>query len=55
MRKAFKSSTVQNQQVVSKDSTPNSVAEMHSNSDRPPPLSVLTAYRCCMPCKNYNI
>lgn len=55
LRKAFKSSTVQHQQVLSKDSTPNSVAEMHSNSDRPPPLSTLTAYRCCMPCKNYRI
>ncbi|XP_044077537.1 wiskott-Aldrich syndrome protein family member 3 isoform X2 [Siniperca chuatsi] len=45
MRKAFKSSTVQDQQVLSKSSTPNSVAEMHNSSDRPPPLSTLTAYR----------
>uniref|UniRef100_A0A8D0AGT3 Wiskott-Aldrich syndrome protein family member n=1 Tax=Sander lucioperca TaxID=283035 RepID=A0A8D0AGT3_SANLU len=45
MRKAFKSSTVQDQQVLSKDSTPNSVAEMYNSSDRPPPLSTLTAYR----------
>ncbi|XP_074467810.1 actin-binding protein WASF3 [Sebastes fasciatus] len=45
MRKAFKGSTVQDQQVLSKGSTPNSVAEMHNSSDRPPPLSTLTAYR----------
>lgn len=55
MRKAFKSSTIQDQQVLSKGSTPNSVAEMHNRSDRPPPLSTLTAYRYCTPCKNYNI
>ncbi|XP_010898151.1 wiskott-Aldrich syndrome protein family member 3 [Esox lucius] len=45
MRKAFKSSTVQDQQVVSKSSMPNPLAEMYSTSDRPPPLSVLSAYR----------
>ncbi|XP_068457135.1 actin-binding protein WASF3 [Clinocottus analis] len=45
LKKAFKSSTVQDQQVLSKESTPNSVAEMHDSSDRPPPLSDLTAYR----------
>ncbi|XP_034406495.1 wiskott-Aldrich syndrome protein family member 3 [Cyclopterus lumpus] len=45
LRKAFKSSTVQDQQVLSKDSTPSSVAEMHNSSDRPPPLGDLTAYR----------
>lgn len=55
MRKAFKGSTVQDQQVLSKGSTPNSVAEMHNSSDRPPPLSTLTAYRYCMCYKNYNI
>lgn len=45
MRKAFKSSTVQDQQVLSRDSTPGSLAEMHSSSDGPPPLSTLTAFR----------
>ncbi|CAK6953785.1 actin-binding protein WASF3-like [Scomber scombrus] len=45
MRKAFKSSTIQNQQVLSKGSTPNSVSDMYNSSDRPPPLSTLTAYR----------
>ncbi|XP_056141152.1 actin-binding protein WASF3 [Lampris incognitus] len=45
MRKAFKSSTVQNQQVVSGGSMPKPVAEMHNQSDKPPPLSALTAYR----------
>lgn len=52
MRKAFKSSTVQDQQVLSKGSTPNSVAEMRNSSDRPPPLGTLTAYRYCMRSKN---
>lgn len=51
MRKAFKSCTVQDQQVLSKGSTPNSVAEMRNSSDRPPPLSTLTAYRYCTHCK----
>lgn len=45
MRKAFKSSTFQDQQVLSKDSASNSVAELYDGCDRPPPLSNLTAYR----------
>ncbi|XP_076024964.1 actin-binding protein WASF3-like [Genypterus blacodes] len=45
MRKAFKGSVVQEQQVLSKISTPNSVAEMYNSSDKPPPLSTLTSYR----------
>ncbi|XP_069569384.1 actin-binding protein WASF3 [Brachyistius frenatus] len=45
MRKAFKSSTAQDQQVLSKGSTPSSVADMHKGSDRPPPLSTLSKYR----------
>ncbi|XP_054612063.1 actin-binding protein WASF3 isoform X1 [Dunckerocampus dactyliophorus] len=45
LRKAFKSSTIQDQQVLSKGSTPSSVAEMYDSSDQPPPLSDLTAYR----------
>lgn len=50
MRKAFKSSTIQNQKVLSKGSTPSSVSDLYNNSDRPPPLSTLTAYRYCMCC-----
>ncbi|XP_051543353.1 wiskott-Aldrich syndrome protein family member 3b [Myxocyprinus asiaticus] len=45
MRKAFKSSTVQDQQVVSKSSVPNPVTEMYNLSDKPPPLNILTPYR----------
>nr|XP_015196756.1 PREDICTED: wiskott-Aldrich syndrome protein family member 3 [Lepisosteus oculatus] len=45
MRKAFKSSTVQDQQVVSNNSIPNPVQEMYNLSDKPPPLSILTPYR----------
>lgn len=45
MRKAFKSSTVQDQQVLSTDSASNSVAELYNSCDRPPPLSTLSAYR----------
>ncbi|XP_071384969.1 actin-binding protein WASF3-like [Centroberyx affinis] len=45
MRKAFKSSTIQDQQVVSKNSSPNPVAQMYNTSDKPPPLSALTSYR----------
>nr|XP_020454454.1 wiskott-Aldrich syndrome protein family member 3-like isoform X2 [Monopterus albus] len=45
MRKVFRSSAVQDQQVFSKGSTPSSVADMYNSSDKPPPLSTLTAYR----------
>ncbi|XP_043547926.1 wiskott-Aldrich syndrome protein family member 3b isoform X1 [Chiloscyllium plagiosum] len=45
LRKAFKSSTIQDQQVVSKSSTPNPVLEMYTLSDKPPPLDILSAYR----------
>lgn len=45
LRKAFKSSTIQDQKVLSKDSTPDAVAELHCSSDKPPPLDALTAYR----------
>lgn len=45
MRKAFKSSTIQDQQVVSKSSVPNPVKEMYNVSDKPPPLNILSSYR----------
>lgn len=45
MRKAFKSSTLQDQQVLSKGSTPTSVTDMYNTSDKPPPLSTLSSYR----------
>lgn len=45
MKKAFKSSTVQDQQVVSKNSIPNPVADIYNRSDKPPPLNILTSYR----------
>ncbi|XP_029104769.1 wiskott-Aldrich syndrome protein family member 3b isoform X1 [Scleropages formosus] len=45
MRKAFKSSTLQDQQVMSKSSIPNPVLEMYNVSDKPPPLSILSPYR----------
>ncbi|KAM4726872.1 actin-binding protein WASF3 [Anableps anableps] len=45
MRKAFRGSAVQEQEVLSKGSTPSSVAEMYNGCDRPPPLGALTAYR----------
>ncbi|KAL7835041.1 hypothetical protein SRHO_G00292880 [Serrasalmus rhombeus] len=45
MRKAFRSSTVQDQQVVSKSSIPNPIAEMYNMSEKPPPLGVLSTYR----------
>ncbi|KAI2664053.1 Wiskott-Aldrich syndrome protein family member 3 [Labeo rohita] len=44
MRKAFKSSTVQDQQVVTKSSIPNPITEMYNTSDKPPPLNILSAY-----------
>nr|XP_055056801.1 actin-binding protein WASF3 [Misgurnus anguillicaudatus] len=45
MCKAFKSSTVQDQQVVTKSSVPKPMAEIYDSCDRPPPLDILTAYR----------
>ncbi|XP_019385698.1 PREDICTED: wiskott-Aldrich syndrome protein family member 3 isoform X3 [Crocodylus porosus] len=45
MKKAFKSSTIQDQQVVSKNSIPNPVADIYNQSDKPPPLDILTPYR----------
>lgn len=45
MRKAFKSSTTQDQQVVSQGSIPNPVKEMYNLSDKPPPLNNLSCYR----------
>ncbi|CAL1573563.1 unnamed protein product [Knipowitschia caucasica] len=45
MRKAFKSSTVQDQQVLSKGSTPTSVTDMYNTADKAPALSALSAYR----------
>lgn len=46
MRKAFRSSTVQDQQVVSRSSILNPVLEMYQRCDKPPPLNILTPYRC---------
>ncbi|XP_030636401.1 wiskott-Aldrich syndrome protein family member 3 [Chanos chanos] len=45
MRKAFKSSTTQDQQVVSRNSIPNPVVEMYHRCDKPPPLNILSPYR----------
>uniref|UniRef100_A0A8C9X9A2 Wiskott-Aldrich syndrome protein family member n=1 Tax=Sander lucioperca TaxID=283035 RepID=A0A8C9X9A2_SANLU len=45
MRKAFRSSTIQDQQVVSRSSILNPVLEMYQRSDKPPPLNILTPYR----------
>lgn len=45
MRKAFKSSTIQDQQVVSRTSVPNPVVEMYHRCDKPPPLNILSPYR----------
>ncbi|XP_026215141.1 wiskott-Aldrich syndrome protein family member 3-like [Anabas testudineus] len=45
MRKAFRSSAVQDQQVVSRSSILNPVLEMYQHCDKPPPLNILTPYR----------
>ncbi|KAM3865218.1 actin-binding protein WASF3-like [Diretmus argenteus] len=45
MRKAFRSSTTQDQQVVSRSSILNPVIEMYQHCDKPPPLNILTPYR----------
>ncbi|XP_054711614.1 LOW QUALITY PROTEIN: actin-binding protein WASF3-like [Uloborus diversus] len=45
MRKAFKSSIVYDQQVVSRDTMPAAMAEMYRNCGKPPPLDKLNPYR----------
>ncbi|KAM4751172.1 actin-binding protein WASF3-like [Anableps anableps] len=45
MRKAFRSSTIQDQQVVSRSSILNPVLEMYRRCDKPPPLNILSPYR----------
>ncbi|XP_074541204.1 actin-binding protein WASF3-like [Halichoeres trimaculatus] len=45
MRKAFRSSTIQDQQVVSRSSILNPVLEMYHRCDKPPPLNILSPYR----------
>ncbi|GAA6068148.1 wiskott-Aldrich syndrome protein family member 3 isoform X1, partial [Tachysurus ichikawai] len=45
MWKAFRSSTAEDQQVVSRISIPNPVAQMYSSCEKPPALSVLSTYR----------
>ncbi|XP_029949255.1 wiskott-Aldrich syndrome protein family member 3-like [Salarias fasciatus] len=45
MRKAFRSSTIQDQQAVSRSSILNPVLEMYHRCDKPPPLNILTPYR----------
>ena len=49
MRKAFRGSTVQDQQVVSRSSILDPSLEMYQRSDKPPPLHILTTYRSVWP------
>lgn len=45
MRKAFKSSIVYDQAVVSRSTMPAAMAEMYRNCGKPPPLDKLNPYR----------
>jgi hypothetical protein len=45
MRKAFKSSVVFDQQVVSRDTMPTAMLETYQTCDKPPPLDKLNIYR----------
>ncbi|XP_058497021.1 actin-binding protein WASF3-like [Solea solea] len=45
MRKAFRSSTIQDQQVVSRCSILSPLLETYQRCDKPPPLNILTPYR----------
>lgn len=45
MRKAFKSSVVYDQQVVSRESIPAAIKEIYLMCDKPPPLDKLNPYR----------
>ncbi|XP_030056184.1 actin-binding protein WASF3 isoform X1 [Microcaecilia unicolor] len=45
LKKAFKSSTIQDQQVVSKKSIPNPITDIYNKCEKPPPLNILSPYR----------
>lgn len=45
MRKAFKSSSLFDQQVVSRDTIPAAMQDSYNHSDKPPPLDDLNPYR----------
>ena len=45
LRKAFRSSTVFDQQVVSKQTIPTAMSDTYHQCDRPPPLEKLNVYR----------
>ncbi|XP_054266227.1 actin-binding protein WASF3 isoform X2 [Macrosteles quadrilineatus] len=45
MRKAFKSSVVFDQQVVSRDTMPTAMLDTYRHCDKPPPLDKLNSYR----------
>ncbi|XP_066993554.1 actin-binding protein WASF3 [Anabrus simplex] len=45
MRKAFKSSVIFDQQVVSRDTMPTAMLETYTGCDKPPPLDKLNMYR----------
>lgn len=45
MRKAFKSSVIFDQQVVSRDTMPTAMRETYQGCDMPPPLDKLNVYR----------
>uniref|UniRef100_UPI00358EC203 actin-binding protein WASF3-like n=1 Tax=Myxine glutinosa TaxID=7769 RepID=UPI00358EC203 len=45
LRKAFRSSACQDQQVVARNSVPNPLLDTYNTTDKPPPLNILTPYR----------
>lgn len=45
MRKAFRSSTVQDQQLFDRTSLPIPMQETFQTCEEPPPLNILTPYR----------
>ncbi|XP_077408624.1 actin-binding protein WASF1 isoform X2 [Vanacampus margaritifer] len=45
MRKAFRSSTIQDQQLFDRDSLPVPMQETYQACEQPPPLNILTPYR----------
>lgn len=45
MRKAFRSSTVQDQQLFDRTSLPVPLQETYHTCEQPPPLNILTPYR----------
>lgn len=54
MRKAFRSSTIQDQQLFDRKTLPIPLQETYDICEQPPPLNILTPYRLVQKKKNQS-